>query len=445
MNIKTEFQTNISGKVRNTKLPKRKALWPLFEIISNSIHAIEERGNLRKGIIEINIIRNGAPDLIASLDEIDIYPINSFRVSDNGIGFTDSNFKSFLTAESEYKIEKNNEYQLLLNKIGETYSYHKSKAVNSVNKELLASYWKIGEHIVNYEQKGKIKAEYGKQLLIRLAKDLKVKHGKGFSRSNLYKMRQFYQKYPKIQTVSGELTWSHYVELLNISDDLARNFYQKQTLLEGWSVRELKRQKKTALFQRLALSKEKEGIIELSNRGHQIKTPDDLSKDPYVFEFLGFSEEGLFKESELENKLLNKLQQFLLELGKGFAFIGRQYRVTLNNNHFRVDLVFYHYILKCFVLIDLKVDKLKHHDIGQMNLYINYFKAEENRDEDNEPIGIILTTDKDEILVEYATGGLTNQLFVSKYQIYLPDKKALKEKVREILERGDGKEKANNV
>lgn len=341
-------------------------------------------------------------------------------------------------------IKKNDEYQLLLDKIGETYSYHKSKAVNSVNKELLESYWKIGEYIVKFEQKGKMKAEYGKQLLIRLAKDLKVKHGKGFSRSNLYQMRQFYQKYPKIQTVSGELTWSHYVELLNVSDDLARSFYQKQSLIESWSVRELKRQKKTALFQRLALSKDKEGIIEMSKTGHQIKTPDDLAKDPYVFEFLGLSEQGLFKESELENRLLNKLQQFLLELGKGFAFIGRQYRVTLNNRHFRVDLVFYHYILKCFVLIDLKVDKLQHHDIGQMNMYINYFKAEENREGDNEPIGIILTTDKDDILVEYATGGLTNQLFISKYQIYLPDKKALEEKVREILEKDEEKKKTTD-
>lgn len=169
-----------------------------------------------------------------------------------------------------------------------------------------------------------------------------------------------------------------------------------------------------------------------------------MTKDPYVFEFLGLSEQSLYKESELEIKLLNKLQQFLLELGKGFAFIGRQYRITLNNRHFRVDLVFYHYILKCFVLIDLKVDKLQHHDIGQMNMYINYFKTEENREGDNEPIGIILTTDKDDILVEYATGGLTNQLFVSKYQVYLPDKKSLEAKVREILGRDDERKKTTD-
>ena len=272
-----------------------------------------------------------------------------------------------------------------------------------------------------------------------MAKDLKIKLGKGFSRSNLYQMRQFYLKYQKIQTVSGELSWSHYIELLSVSDDLARSFYEKQALIEGWSVRELKRQKQTALFHRLALSKDKEGILELARTGQEIKTVDDLAKDPYVFEFLGLSEKSLFSELELEKRLLDKLQEFLLELGKGFAFIGRQYRITLNNRHFRVDLVFYHYILKCFVLIDLKVDKLQHHDIGQMNMYINYFKTEESRIDDNEPIGIILTTDKDEILVEYATGGMTNQLFISKYQVYLPDKSILEEEVRKILETNEPK------
>jgi predicted nuclease of restriction endonuclease-like (RecB) superfamily len=195
----------------------------------------------------------------------------------------------------------------------------------------------------------------------------------------------------------------------------------------------LKRQKKTALFQRLALSKDKATVLELSKKGNIITTANDLHKDPYIFEFLGLPEDNLFSESDLENRLINKLQQFLMELGKGFAFVGQQYRISLNNRHFRVDLVFYHYILKCFVLIDLKVDKIQHHDIGQMNMYINYFKTEENQANDNEPIGIILTTDKDDILVEYATGGITNQLFVSKYQVYLPDKEILKQEVQKLL------------
>lgn len=331
-------------------------------------------------------------------------------------------------------MEKNKNYQQLLHKIGQTYSHHKTQAIKLVNQEMLQTYWKIGEHIVEYEQAGKIKAKYGKQLLLQLSKDLKLTHGKGFSRSNLYQMRQFYLHYPIFQTVSGILSWSHYIELISISNNLERSFYEKQTVIESWSVRELKRQKKTALFHRLALSKDKEAILEMAKEGHIVNSADDLNKEPYIFEFLNFPENGLFRESDLEKRLLNKLQQFLLELGKGFAFIGRQYRITLNNRHFRVDLVFYHYILKCFVLIDLKVDKLKYHDIGQMNMYINYFKTEENRIGDNEPIGIILTTDKDEILVEYATGGITNQLLVSQYQVFLPDKALLEKQLRLILD-----------
>jgi len=331
-------------------------------------------------------------------------------------------------------ITKNAAYKNLIKKIGEAYTRHKILAISAVNLELLKGYWEIGQHIVEYEQAGQIKSEYGRKLLIELSKDLTMQYGKGFGRTNLHYMRQFYQAY-QLPTISGEISWSHYVELLSISDDLERQFYEQQTRIERWSIRELKRQKKTALFQRLALSKDKEGILQLAKEGHQIKTPDDLTKDPYIFEFLGIPEGSLYTESELEERLLDHLQAFLLELGKGFAFIKRQYRITLNNKHYRIDLVFYHYILKCFVLIDLKSDKLEHYDVGQMNMYINYFKTEVSQAEDNPPIGIILAADKDEILVEYATGGITNQLFVSKYQLYLPDKAALQAQVRAILER----------
>ena len=327
----------------------------------------------------------------------------------------------------------NKNYQILLQKIGATYQQNQTKAFSAVNQQKVLAYWAIGQHIVEYEQAGNVKAEYGKQLLVQLAKDLKTRFGKGFSRTNLVYMRLFYLNYPKSQTVSDQLSWSHYIELLSISDALERSFYKQQTLLEKWSVRELQRQKKTALFHRLALSKDKEGILNLAKKGHQIQAPDDLSKDPYIFEFLGLREDSLYSELDLEKRLIDKLQQFLLELGKGFAFIANQYRITLNNKHYRVDLVFYHRILKCFVLIDLKIDKLQHHDIGQMNLYINYFKKEENMEDDNEPLGIILITDKDEILVEYAMGGMTNQLFVSKYQVYLPDRALLEQQIKNIL------------
>lgn len=270
---------------------------------------------------------------------------------------------------------------------------------------------------------------------------MKLRYGKGFGISNLQYMRLFYINYPKYQTVSGKyqtvpgiLSWSHYCELLGISDNLTRSFYEQQCIKENWSVRELKRQIDSALFQRLAVSKDKKAVMALATRGHHVANTNDLVKDPYIFEFLKIPENKLVTERGLEKKLIDNLQSFLLELGKGFSFVARQFRITLDNKHFRIDLVFYHRILKCFVLIDLKINKVKHQDIGQMNLYLNYFKEEENTEGDNGPIGIIIAADKHEYLVKYATGGLSNKIFVSKYQLYLPDKKLLEQKIREIIE-----------
>jgi predicted nuclease of restriction endonuclease-like (RecB) superfamily len=248
-------------------------------------------------------------------------------------------------------------------------------------------------------------------------------------------MRLLCIKYPKSETLSHQLSWSHYFELLKISDDFERSLYEQQAILENWSIRELKRQKAAALFQRIALSKDKEKILELSKKGNIVKDETSVLKDPYVFEFLNIPEKQKYSEIHLEKRLIDNLQQFLLELGKGFAFIGRQYRIFLANTHFYVDLVFYHRILKCFVLIDLKVDGVNHHDIGQMNMYLNYFKKEENVEGDNEQVGIILSKDKDEVLVEYAASGISNKLFVSKYQTYLPDKKILRARLKELLEK----------
>lgn len=313
------------------------------------------------------------------------------------------------------------------------------KTIQTVNSLLVQTYWEIGKRIVEFEQAGMDKAEYGSALLDRLATDLRAHHGKGFSKSNVYLMRLFYIKYPIFQTVSGKLSWSHYSELLGISDDLARGFYEKQCLADNWSVRELKRQCESALFERLALSKDKKGVLSLAEKGHLAESAEDAIKDPYVLEFLKIPESHRMNERELENRLLNNLQAFLLELGKGFAFVARQYRVTLNNIHHYVDLVFYHRILKCFVLIDLKIGKVKHQDIGQMNLYLNYFKEEESVHGDQDPVGLVLAADKDEILVRYATGGLSSKLFVSKYQLYLPDKKMLQQRVESILHEKDAK------
>lgn len=248
-------------------------------------------------------------------------------------------------------------------------------------------------------------------------------------------MRLLYIKYEKFQTLSGKLSWSHYTELLSVSDDLARSFYEKQCEKESWSVRELKRQRGSGLFERLALSKDKKGVLELARTGQVIETGKDLVKNPYVFEFLNIPENYKYTELELESRLIGNLEHFLLELGKGFAFIGRQYRITLNNTHYYVDLVFYHRILKCFVLIDLKIGKVNHLDIGQINLYLNYFKNEESVEDDNAPVGIILAADKDDIFVEYATGSISNQVFVSRYQIHLPNKDELERELKSLLER----------
>ncbi|MGD2092306.1 MAG: PDDEXK nuclease domain-containing protein [Candidatus Aminicenantes bacterium] len=326
-------------------------------------------------------------------------------------------------------------YTKLLDKIGDILEKGRKAAATSVNNIMLMTYWEIGWEIVEFEQKGKVKADYGSKLLDRMARDLKNRYGKGFSRSNVIYMRLLYIKYPKSETLSHQLSWSHYFELLKISDDFERSFYEQQAILENWSIRELKRQKATALFQRIALNKDKEKILELSKKGNIVNDETSVLKDPYVFEFLNISEKQKYSETHLEKRLIDNLQQFLLELGKGFAFIGRQYRISLANTHFYVDLVFYHRILKCFVLIDLKVDEVNHHDIGQMNMYLNYFKKEENVEGDNEPVGIILSKDKDEVLVEYATGGISNKLFVSKYQTYLPDKKILRARLKELLEK----------
>ncbi|MEO8116987.1 MAG: PDDEXK nuclease domain-containing protein [Bacteroidota bacterium] len=319
-------------------------------------------------------------------------------------------------------LSKPADYQKLVDKISVVYSRGQQAAIQTVNVQLLETYWQIGQYIVEFEQDGKVRAEYGKALIKNLAKDLTLIHGKGFSRGNIVYMRLLYLRYPISQKPSHQLSWSHFVELLKIDNDLERKFYEIQAIAEKWSVPQLKRQKNTALFQRLSLSKNKDEILKLSSHGQSMSTASDVVRDPYIFEFLKIPEEDLPSEQELENHLCNNLQQFLLELGKGFTYAGRQYRMTINNRHYRVDLVFYHRILRCFILVDLKINEVQHDDIGQMNLYLGYFANEENTESDNPPIGIILTKNKDELLVEYATYGMNSQLFISKYQLYLPDK-----------------------
>lgn len=335
------------------------------------------------------------------------------------------------TENKMLSISKN--YHALISDISSLLEQGRTKVAQTANTILVQTYWLIGRHIVEFEQNGQEKSEYGSDLLNRLSKDLTQLYGKGFGRSNLFYMRKFYHSFPNSGTLSHKLSWSHYYEILKADSPLEIGFYTKQAENENWSVRELKRQMQSMLFHRLALSKDKEGILTLAEKGQEITKPQDILRDPYVLEFLDIPQAYQMQESELEEQIISNLQHFLLELGKGFAFIGRQYRISIGGKHFYIDLVFYHRILKCFVLIDLKRGEVTHQDIGQMNLYLNYFRKEENVEGDNEPIGIVLGAYKDQLLVEYALDNISNQLFVSKYQLYLPNREELEQELQRYL------------
>ena len=327
----------------------------------------------------------------------------------------------------------NKDYSSLLSQITETYKQGQHNATIAINTALVETYWHIGKYIVDFEQKGKQKAEYGKALIDNLSKDLSLAFGKGFSRSNLIYMRLFYSEFPISEKPSHLLSWSHYVELLKISDKLERSFYLQQTIREKWSIPELKRQKKASLFLRLAASKDKEGILALAKQGQLVEKPGDILREPYILDFLKIPEPYHLTETDLEKRIIEHLEHFLLELGKGFAFIGRQYRIVLGNRPHYVDLVFYHRILKCFVLIDLKREEASYEAVGQMNMYLGYFEKEENTEGDNPPIGIVLAKEKDELLVQYAMHNISSQLFISKYQLYLPNREELQTLIEKQL------------
>jgi predicted nuclease of restriction endonuclease-like (RecB) superfamily len=331
------------------------------------------------------------------------------------------------------ELNLNKDYGNLINQIAEIYKQGQHNATIAINTALVETYWQIGRYIVEFEQKGNLKAEYGKALIDNLSKDLSATLGKGFSRSNLIYMRLFYSEFPKSEKPSHLLSWSHYVELLKISDKLERSFYLQQTINEKWSIPELKRQKKSSLFLRLAASKDKNGILALAKQGQLIEKPTDILREPYILDFLKIPEPYHLTETDLEKRIIEHLEHFLLELGKGFAFVGRQYRIVLGNRPHYVDLVFYHRILKCFVLIDLKREEAGYEAVGQMNMYLGYFETEENTEGDNPPIGIVLAKEKDELLVQYAMHNIASQLFISKYQLYLPNRDELRALIEKQL------------
>lgn len=324
----------------------------------------------------------------------------------------------------------------MINEIRNIILASRQKVIYQVNDAMLMAYWNVGKIIVENEQNGNIKAEYGKQVIREVSRELRKTLGTGFSVSNLFNMRKFYITYPKFQTVSRILSWSHYCELLSIVNTDERKFYERECINSNWSVRELKRQLESCLFERLLLSEgknNKKKVYELSKKGQTLNKPDDVLKEPYVFEFLGIKEPKKILEKSLEKKLIKHMKDFLLELGKGFMFVGTQQRITLGNNHYYVDMVFYNKILKCYILIDLKVGQMRAEYAGQMNMYLNYYNAEINDEYDNKPIGIILCKSKKEVEMEYALGGIENNVFASTYTYYMPNKDELINEVEKAL------------
>jgi predicted nuclease of restriction endonuclease-like (RecB) superfamily len=301
----------------------------------------------------------------------------------------------------------------------------RDRAWQAVNSAMVGAYWEVGRAIVEDEQAGKGRAGYGKRVLEGLAKRLQAEFGKGHDQSNLRNMRAFFVTYPIRDALRHELSWTHYRFLLRVDNTDARAFYEAEAVNARWSTRELERQINSLLFERLALSRDKAGVMELARKGHEITHPSDLVKDPLVLEFTGLRQDERYRESDLEQALIAKLQQFLLELGKGFAFMGRQQRITLDGEHFFIDLVFYNRLTHSFVLLDLKVGKLTHQDLGQMQMYVNYYQRELTAPEENPPIGIVLCTDKSESVVRYALPEGNTQIFASRYKLHLPTEEEL--------------------
>ena len=350
-------------------------------------------------------------------------------------------------------------FEQLIQAFEQANEYLQGKAVSAVNQSLTIRNWLFGHYIVEYEQSGEDRAKYGDKLLNSLSWKLQNSGVKGVSITNLKLCRQFYITYPQIgqslpdqslrkllSVKSGDdrksnegidgaiilsrLSFTHIIELLTIEDPLKRLFYEVETLKGNWSVRQLKRQTGSLLFERTGLSLNKKGLLQTVNKKAVPARKEDIIRDPYVFEFLGLPRKDEVSESDLETTLLNHLQEFLMELGNGFCFEARQKRITVDNEHFYIDLVFYHRILKCHVLIDLKIRKFVHTDAGQMNFYLNYYRANEMYDGDDLPIGILLCTDKDEVTVKYAIGNMDNKVFVSRYKVALPSEKELEQFIK---------------
>lgn len=306
----------------------------------------------------------------------------------------------------------------------------RNKVYKVANSTMVEAYWNIGRVIVE-KQGGSNKAEYGTALIKNLSKKMTKEFGKGFTATNLKYMRQFYLTFQKSHALSDQLSWTHYRLLMRVENENARNFYIEECIKSNWSTRQLERQITTLFYERLLSSKDKEKVSkEIYKLEPQIKKAEDIIRDPYVLEFLGLPENTSFLEKNLEQALIDHLQKFLLELGRGFSFVARQKRITFDGRHFYIDLVFYNYLLKCFVLIDLKVGDLTHQDLGQMQMYVHYFEEEMMNEGDNPPIGIVLCAGKSDSIVKYTLSKNETQVFASKYKAYLPSEEELLSEIK---------------
>lgn len=325
----------------------------------------------------------------------------------------------------------------LFKRIREILEGARNRVYRTANAEMLQAYWNIGREIVEEEQKGEKRALYGRSLIKELSVRLTKEYGKGFTETNLKYMRQFYQTFEKGHALRDELSWTHYRLLLKVDKEGAREFYLKEAIAGNWSTRQLERQINSLYFDRLLMSKDNKGLMLDTDKSKEIMHAGNIIKDPFVLEFLDVKESKKLAESALESALIEKLQHFILELGNGFSFVGRQYRITADNDHFYIDLVFYNYILKCFLLIDLKTEKLTHQDIGQMDFYVLFFEDQLKQPGDNPTIGLILCTEKNKTIVKYSLLNESKQIFASKYQLYLPTAKLLEQEIqreRELIE-----------
>ena len=330
------------------------------------------------------------------------------------------------------------QFDTLYNTISHIIEEARNTVYRTANFTMVQAYWNIGKTIVEEEQNGQERAEYGQELIKQLSKKLTKKHGKGFNTTNLWYIRQFYTIFQNFHALRGELSWTHYRLLLKVENDEARQFYLQEAIDCNWSTRSLDRQINNLYYERMLMSQNNQVVKQEATEKTTQQEPKDLIKDPYVLEFLGLKDNTDFRESELEQAIIDKLQDFLLELGKGFAFVGRQYRLSAGTgNHFYADLVFYNYLLKCFLIIDLKTKPLTHQDIGQMDMYVRYFEDKIRQENDNPTIGLILCTEKNETIVKYSLLNESKQIFASKYMTYLPTEQELKKEIereRQLIE-----------